>query len=70
MTAPDGTRAYERLRAAREAKEHDRDAMASVEGVEQLSRGDQDEWDELNHEVSNLRVAEESVRANTHVDPG
>jgi hypothetical protein len=67
MTEPDGTRAYERIEAALEAKEHQRDALASAERVAQLPEDEQDEWDELNEEVSNLRAAEESVRSNTHL---
>jgi hypothetical protein len=68
MTAPDGTRAFERLRAARQAKEEERDSIAAPDTVERLSREQQDEWDELNEEVSNLRAAEDSVRTNTHLD--
>jgi hypothetical protein len=68
MTAPDGTRAYERLEAAIEAKEQERDVIASAGDVEELAPERQDEWDELNDEVSDLRVAEESVRSNTHLE--
>jgi hypothetical protein len=68
MTAPDGTRAYERLEAALEAKEQERDVIASAGDVEELAPELQDEWDELNDEASTLRVAEDSVRSNTQLD--
>jgi hypothetical protein len=68
MTAPDGTQAYERIRVALDAKEKERDALAPAETVDQLPKAEQDEWDVLNEEASNLRAAEDSVRSNTHLE--
>jgi hypothetical protein len=70
MTASDGTRAHQRLQAALDAKEHERDVIAAPGDVDELSPKLQDEWDVLNDEVSDLRVAEESVRENTDAGSG